>query len=61
MEKIALFILPILRLILNNVSPLIKDSLVTFVKELKAKAKQTPNEYDDLLVDFLAAILGVTL
>ena len=59
MNALVKFLLPILRLILQNASPLIKDTIAAFIRDLKKKAAETPNEYDDLLVDFLAALLGV--
>ena len=47
--------------VLEAVTPAIRESLENFLKELYGKAKQTPNPWDDFLVEMLATILGVKL
>jgi len=54
--KIIITLLPT---ILNNVTPLIRDNLNELIKQLEEKARKTPNPIDDILIDFLKAILNV--
>ena len=49
----------ILGAILSVVSPQIREELENFVHRLEAKAKETPNPADDMLVDFLKHILKI--
>lgn len=44
--------------ILANMSPVIRDSIVVWIKELEAEAKKTDNPWDDILVMLLKAALG---
>jgi hypothetical protein len=48
----------ILKDLLKQVSPEVRDMLRKFMVEWKASAAETPNWYDDLLVDFIWDILG---
>jgi len=52
-------LISVLGAILSVVSPEIRKALVDFVKKLEAKAKETPNPADDMLVDFLKHILNI--
>jgi hypothetical protein len=45
--------------IISAASPLIREKLVDLVEELKEEAKETKNDYDDLLVNLLTAALDV--
>jgi len=51
----------LLKQILNNISPEIRGLIVEFVKKLDAKAKGTPNAWDDIAVGILAFLLQVDL
>ncbi len=55
MDKI---LLKTLQIVLTAISPEIKTVITNAMNELEAKAKQTPNKFDDLLVMFLKAILS---
>jgi len=48
----------ILKLILASATPDIIEQLRKVVAEFKASADKTPNPYDDMLADFLQAIVG---
>ncbi len=52
----ALFVL---KLVLGNVTPMLKAWLQGLVKEFQTMAANTPNEWDDLLANFLADLLDV--
>lgn len=47
----------VLPLILSQVSPSITQALEATIQTLAVKARQTPNPYDDLLVDLLLTVL----
>ena len=44
--------------VLGGASPSIVDEVRQMVRDLEAKASQTPNKFDDILVDLLKAITG---
>jgi hypothetical protein len=48
-----------LPLLLNNLTPLMRDALIKFLKDLEVKAKETKSPIDDLFVKFLLAILDI--
>ncbi len=48
----------ILKLILRNATPNIIEQIRQLVADFKAKTDETPNPYDDMLADFLQAIVG---
>ena len=48
----------ILQKILEKVSPEIREALGKFINELEAKAKLTPNLWDDVIVFLLKKVLG---
>jgi len=50
----------ILQKILELVSPEIRDALIKFVLDLEAKAKLTPNLWDDVLVFVLKKVLAIS-
>ena len=54
--KINLFF-KIISIIITNVSPDLKEKLKAGIQDLKAKAKETKNPFDDLLMEFLEAVL----
>lgn len=44
--------------IFTAISPLLRDYLKEIVDRLEEKAKDTPNEIDDVFVEFLKRMLG---
>ena len=56
MEK--LFI-QIMGTFVSVISPTLRDSLTAWVKDLEAKAKETPSPFDDMFVDVLKKAVGV--
>ena len=48
----------ILQKILEKISPEIREALGQFLNELEAKAKLTPNLWDDVIVYVLKKALG---
>ena len=61
MSMILKVLLPIIPSLLKLVTPAIKDSMEQGIKDLAAKAKATPNPWDDLLVVLLAGLFGINL
>lgn len=49
----------IFKSIIENVSDPIRDRMVVFVKDMEKAAKQTPNVFDDMLVDLLKRLLVI--
>ncbi len=45
--------------IFKNVSPVIRDAIEDFLVKLEKKAKETPNVFDDMIVDLLKDIFKV--
>lgn len=41
------------------VTPTLRETLETFLKDLYSKAKETANPWDDFLIKFLMRILGI--
>lgn len=56
LTKLLAVMLPLL---LNNLTPLMRDALIKFLKDLEVKAKETKSPIDDLFVKFLLAILDI--
>jgi len=56
MEKILLMIL---RAVLKAVTPQIRGLVVEFLGRLEEAASKTPNEWDDVFVGVLKALLAV--
>jgi hypothetical protein len=52
-------VLQVLGTILPVVTPSIRELLEKFLKDFYAKAKETPNPWDDFLAKFLMRILGI--
>ncbi|KKN33024.1 hypothetical protein LCGC14_0807930 [marine sediment metagenome] len=50
-------IVKIISIIISNVSPELKNKLKISIQDLKAKAKETKNPFDDLLMEFVEAVL----
>jgi len=55
-QKLLIRMLP---MIISNVTPEIKKGARALLDNLKDKAKQTPNPYDDMLVDLLDDLLAI--
>lgn len=49
----------LLLIIVGNITPAIRESLKTWLKNIEAEAKKTANPWDDILVSFLKTLLGV--
>jgi hypothetical protein len=53
-EKIGnLILIKFLSMIIPNISDALRETLKESIKELKEKAQQSPNPYDDLFIKFL--------
>jgi len=52
------FIINLLGGILSNMSPEIRSAVVAWLDDMQAKAKETPNPWDDMFVSFLRILLG---
>ena len=55
------FLVPILSLIVNAISPSIKEVVTKFVIDLNKKAEATTNTVDDIFVKLLADVLNVDI
>jgi len=53
------WILRLITLIVSSASPELRAGITAWVKDLEAKAKQTPNPFDDVLVGLLKIVLNV--
>lgn len=49
----------VFKAVLDNVSDPIRERVVAFVKDLEKRAKETPNVFDDMLVDLLKKVLAI--
>lgn len=52
------WILQILAAMITNASPEIRENIKSWLDDLAAKAKETPNPVDDMLVAGLKILLG---
>lgn len=50
--------LELLEKLISGISPNIREEILNFLKELEAKAKETPNPVDDIIVLLLRIIFG---
>jgi len=57
MRLIDGLLLKLLPLIISTVSPTIKDMICSFIENLEAKAKETPNPWDNIAADLLRALI----
>lgn len=48
-----------LLLLLEKITPDLRQLLIGMVAKLEEKAKQTPNPYDDIFVYFLKKVLSI--
>lgn len=51
-------ILELLSKLITGISPQIREEILEFLKKLEAKAKETPNPIDDIIVLCLRIIFG---
>ena len=51
------WLLRIIALVIPQVSPQIRDGLCSLLNELEAKAKETKNPWDDILIGLVKTIL----
>jgi len=54
------WIIKLIKLLWSQVSPQLRELIVSFVKTLEEKAKETENEWDDLAISILKMILGIS-
>lgn len=47
--------------IIEAVTPELRDDLVAVIQRWGQKAYATPNKWDDVLVDVISALLGITV
>jgi len=50
-------VLKVVSNVIDKATPAIRQDIVNLVDSIDEKAKQTPNPFDDVLVDLLRAIL----
>jgi len=50
----------IIQKLLNDVSPEIRKMIKDFLVDLKVKADATENPWDDVLINFVLALMGFT-
>lgn len=50
-------LLNMIPLMIAQVTPEIKSTMKDFIIQLKSKTRQTPNPYDDMLVDLLEELI----
>jgi len=55
---LAIF-LKILPTLIENVSPALREVVVSYIKELEKAAQKSNNKFDDLLVSLLKAIFDI--
>lgn len=53
------WLLRIVGLVIGQISPELRNGMITFVKNLEAQAKKTPNPWDDIFVDILRSVLNI--
>ena len=46
-------------LIVSQLTPEIKKLIIAFIKDLDKKAKDTPNIYDDMIVNFFKSVMSI--
>ncbi|MBA7573062.1 hypothetical protein ES708_14851 [subsurface metagenome] len=51
-------ILEILSKLIKGISPKIREEILNFLKDLEAKAQETPNPVDDIIVLLLRVLFG---
>lgn len=49
----------LLPIIISNISPQIRQLMADFTDKLAIKVKETPNPYDDFLVEMLITVLAL--
>lgn len=49
----------IIKIILDAISPQLRNLIVEFVRNLSAHADKTPNPWDNVLVDILKILLDI--
>ncbi|MBA7532986.1 hypothetical protein ES705_25221 [subsurface metagenome] len=53
------WILPLVKLIMEQISEPLHDALIKFANEFREKARQTPNQWDDFAADIICWLLGI--
>lgn len=49
----------IIQILLQAISPHLRDLILNFVKDLSVQAAKTPNPWDDILVAILKTVLDI--
>lgn len=57
-NKMNKWIWQLIGLVLSQASPVIREHLCKLLIDLEAKAKETPNKWDDVLVGLLQTVLN---
>ena len=55
----SLILIKFLSMILPNISNALRESLKVALKELKEKAKESQNPFDDILIEFLYLLFNI--
>ncbi|MBA7618693.1 hypothetical protein ES703_26024 [subsurface metagenome] len=53
------WILRIITMVLSVMTPELRENMTSFVKNMEAAAKKTPNPWDDIFVGLLKSLLGI--
>lgn len=53
------WILPLVALIMQQISGPLREALIKFAEDFREKARQTPNQWDDFAADVICWILGI--
>jgi len=56
---ILALVLKILPILIDNLSPALRQFIEQLIAELEKKAKETKNTYDDMFVELLKAIFNI--
>ena len=60
MKQILMMIASVvLKVLVKQVSPMLRQELIKLIKALEHKAAGTPNQFDDELVQMLKKVLGI--
>lgn len=58
-DVVLKFLAPVLGSLVGVLTPEIRNELVKLLKDLDAKAKATPNPFDDFVTGFLLHVFGI--
>ena len=49
----------IIKIILDTISPHLRNLIIDFIKSLKVEAEKTPNPWDDIFVSILITLFDI--